>query len=276
MEEKNYEIKVDKKDIRKSWWIWYLGAEVSNSYERLQSLIFCASMTPVLKKLYKDKAELSEALKRHLNFYNTEGIAGSIVNGITIAMEEQKANNEQGSTDAAITGIKTGLMGPIAGIGDSIIWAAVMPIIIALFLPFAINGNALGAIMHIILYTGVTVLIGYYLCIKGYVIGKNSILQLLQDGKVKDLIDGASVLGLFMMGSLSASYIKIETPFKIAIANSQPIMIQEILNSIAPGLLELAAVFGIYWFLKTKGPRYNIIMIAIIIFSIVCSVLGLL
>ena len=276
MEEKNYEIKVDKKDIRKSWWIWYLGAEVSNSYERLQSLIFCASMTPVLKKLYKDKAELSEALIRHLNFYNTEGIAGSIVNGITIAMEEQKANNEQGSTDAAITGIKTGLMGPIAGIGDSIIWAAVMPIIIALFLPFAINGNALGAIMPIILYTGVTVLIGYYLCIKGYVIGKNSILQLLQDGKVKDLIDGASVLGLFMMGSLSASYIKIETPFKIAIANSQPIMIQEILNSIAPGLLELAAVFGIYWFLKTKGPRYNIIMIAIIIFSIVCSVLGLL
>ena len=276
MEEKNYEIKVDKKDIRKSWWIWYLGAEVSNSYERLQSLIFCASMTPVLKKLYKDKAELSEALKRHLNFYNTEGIAGSIVNGITIAMEEQKANNEQGSTDAAITGIKTGLMGPIAGIGDSIIWAAVMPIIIALFLPFAINGNALGAIMPIILYTGVTVLIGYYLCIKGYVIGKNSILQLLQDGMVKDLIDGASVLGLFMMGSLSASYIKIETPFKIAIANSQPIMIQEILNSIAPGLLELAAVFGIYWFLKTKGPRYNIIMIAIIIFSIVCSVLGLL
>ena len=276
MEEKNYEIKVDKKDIRKSWWIWYLGAEVSNSYERLQSLIFCASMTPVLEKLYKDKAELSEALKRHLNFYNTEGIAGSIVNGITIAMEEQKANNEQGSTDAAITGIKTGLMGPIAGIGDSIIWAAVMPIIIALFLPFAINGNALGAIMPIILYTGVTVLIGYYLCIKGYVIGKNSILQLLQDGKVKDLIDGASVLGLFMMGSLSASYIKIETPFKIAIANSQPIMIQEILNSIAPGLLELAAVFGIYWFLKTKGPRYNIIMIAIIIFSIVCSVLGLL
>ena len=276
MEEKNYEIKVDKKDIRKSWWIWYLGAEVSNSYERLQSLIFCASMTPVLKKLYKDKAELSEALKRHLNFYNTEGIAGSIVNGITIAMEEQKANNEQGSTDAAITGIKTGLMGPIAGIGDSIIWAAVMPIIIALFLPFAINGNALGAIMPIILYTGVTVLIGYYLCIKGYVIGKNSILQLLQDGKVKDLIDCASVLGLFMMGSLSASYIKIETPFKIAIANSQPIMIQEILNSIAPGLLDLAAVFGIYWFLKTKGPRYNIIMIAIIIFSIVCSVLGLL
>ena len=276
MEEKNYEIKVDKKDIRKSWWIWYLGAEVSNSYERLQSLIFCASMTPVLKKLYKDKAELSEALKRHLNFYNTEGVAGSIVNGITIAMEEQKANNEQGSTDAAITGIKTGLMGPIAGIGDSIIWAAVMPIIIALFLPFAINGNALGAIMPIILYTGVTVLIGYYLCIKGYVIGKNSILQLLQDGKVKDLIDGASVLGLFMMGSLSASYMKIETPFKIAIANSQPIMIQEILNSIAPGLLELAAVFGIYWFLKTKGPRYNIIMIAIIVFSIVCSVLGLL
>ena len=117
--------KLTKKDITKSMWIYYAGAELSNSYERLQSLVFCASMTPILKKLYSTDEELSEALKRHLVFFNTEGILGAIIQGIVISMEEQKSNGEN-ITDDAITGIKTGLMGPVAGMGDAIIWAAVM------------------------------------------------------------------------------------------------------------------------------------------------------
>lgn len=63
---------LSKKDVTKSMWIYYAGAELSNSYERLQSLVFCASMTPVLKKLYTKKEDLSEALKRHLIFFNTK------------------------------------------------------------------------------------------------------------------------------------------------------------------------------------------------------------
>lgn len=101
--------KLTKKDITKSMWIYYAGAELSNSYERLQSLVFCASMTPILKKLYSTDEELSEALKRHLVFFNTEGILGAIIQGIVISMEEQKSNGEN-ITDDAITGIKTGLM----------------------------------------------------------------------------------------------------------------------------------------------------------------------
>lgn len=267
---------ITKKELRKAWFIWYLGAEVSNSYERLQSLVFCASMIPVLKKLYTTKETLSDALKRHLSFFNTEGIAGSIVQGITIAMEEQRAASNDSSQDTMITSIKTGLMGPVAGIGDSIVWAAIMPIIIALFLPFAIQGSSLGAIMPIILYTGISMFIGYFLCVRGYTIGRNSILQLLQNGKIKDLIEGAAVLGLFMMGALAASYISIKTPLEIAVKNSQPIVLQQILDSIVPGLLELAAVFAIYFYMKKKGPNYNVIMGAILVLSIVASVLGIL
>lgn len=276
MENTNENRIISKKELRKSWFIWYLGAEVSNSYERLQSLIFCASMVPVLKKLYTTKESLSEALKRHLSFFNTEGIAGSIVQGITIAMEEQRAASNDSSQDVMITSIKTGLMGPVAGIGDSIVWAAIMPIIIALFLPFAIQGSSLGAIMPIILYTGISMFIGYFLCVRGYTIGRNSILQLLQNGKIKDLIEGAAVLGLFMMGALAASYITIKTPLVIAVKNSQPIVLQQILDSIVPGLLELTAVFAIYFYMKKKGPNYNVIMGAILVLSIVASVLGIL
>lgn len=274
MENMNENKIITKKELRKSWFIWYLGAEVSNSYERLQSLIFCASMIPVLKKLYTTKETLSDALKRHLSFFNTEGIAGSIVQGITIVMEEQRATSNDSSQDTMITSIKTGLMGPVAGIGDSIVWAAIMPIIIALFLPFAIQGSSLGAIMPIILYTGISMFIGYFLCIRGYTIGRNSILQLLQNGKIKDLIEGAAVLGLFMMGALAASYISIKTPLEIAVKNSQPIVLQQILDSIVPGLLELVAVFTIYFYMKKKGPNYNIIMGTILVLSVIASVVG--
>ena len=149
-----------KNDIRKAWLIYYLGAELSSSYERLQSLIFCASMTPIIKKLYHTKEEQAEALKRHLNFFNTEATFGSMIQGIAIAMEEQKSLGENIS-DSSITGIKTGLMGPLAGIGDSIIWAAIMPLLIALFIPFAANGSAMGGIMPLILYPAITLILSY-------------------------------------------------------------------------------------------------------------------
>ncbi|MEG0542710.1 MAG: PTS system mannose/fructose/sorbose family transporter subunit IID, partial [Angelakisella sp.] len=186
--------KLTKKDITKSMWIYYAGAELSNSYERLQSLVFCASMTPILKKLYSTDEELSAALKRHLVFFNTEGIFGAIIQGIAISMEEQKANGEN-VTDEAITGIKTGLMGPIAGMGDAIVWAAVMPIIISVFLPFATNGSALGGIMPLILYPAVTIAIAYFLIHNGYTLGKRSVMALLQGGKMKQIIFTANVIG---------------------------------------------------------------------------------
>lgn len=212
--------KLTKKDITKSMWIYYAGAELSNSYERLQSLVFCASMTPILKKLYSTDEELSEALKRHLVFFNTEGILGAIIQGIVISMEEQKSNGEN-ITDDAITGIKTGLMGPVAGMGDAIIWAAVMPIIFSIFLPFASNGSALGGIMPLILYPLLTIIISYYLIHNGYKLGKKSIVSLLHGGKMKNIIFTANVIGLTMMGALSASYVTLSTPLEFSFSGGK-------------------------------------------------------
>lgn len=244
--------KLTKKDITKSMWIYYAGAELSNSYERLQSLVFCASMTPILKKLYSTDEELSEALKRHLVFFNTEGILGAIIQGIVISMEEQKSNGEN-ITDDAITGIKTGLMGPVAGMGDAIIWAAVMPIIFSIFLPFASNGSALGGIMPLILYPLLTIIISYYLIHNGYKLGKKSIVSLLHGGKMKNIIFTANVIGLTMMGALSASYVTLSTPLEFSFSGGSTIVLQDVLNLIAPGLLPLAAVFIIYTYLKKKS-----------------------
>ncbi|CAI1093924.1 PTS system mannose-specific EIID component [Serratia fonticola] len=264
-----------KRDITKAWFIYWLGAEVSNSYERLQSLIFCASMTPIIKKLYPQKEEQVEALKRHLNFFNSEQTFGAVIQGVAIAMEEQKTRGELIS-DSSITGIKTGLMGPLAGIGDSVVWAAIMPLLIAIFIPFAANGSAMGGIMPVVLYTVITMAISYGLAHKGYTLGRESIIGLLQGGKIKELIYGANVLGLIMMGALSASYVKITSPLKISALEGSEVVVQQILDSIAPGLLPLAAVFSIYFYLVKKGPRYTTILLSVVVLSVVCSLLGIL
>ncbi|HGM5489624.1 TPA: PTS system mannose/fructose/sorbose family transporter subunit IID [Serratia fonticola] len=264
-----------KRDITKAWFIYWLGAEVSNSYERLQSLIFCASMTPIIKKLYPQKEEQVEALKRHLNFFNSEQTFGAVIQGVAIAMEEQKTRGEPIS-DSSITGIKTGLMGPLAGIGDSVVWAAIMPLLIAIFIPFAANGSAMGGIMPVVLYTAITMAISYGLAHKGYTLGRESIIGLLQGGKIKELIYGANVLGLIMMGALSASYVKITSPLKISALEGSEVVVQQILDSIAPGLLPLAAVFSIYFYLVKKGPRYTTILLSVVVLSVVCSLLGIL
>ncbi len=266
--------KLTKKDITKSMWIYYAGAELSNSYERLQSLVFCASMTPILKKLYSTDEELSAALKRHLVFFNTEGILGAIIQGITISMEEQKANGEN-VTDDAITGIKTGLMGPIAGMGDAIIWAALMPILFSIFLPFASEGSAFGGIMPLILYPAITIVISYLLIHNGYTLGKKSIVTLLHGGKMKSIIFTANVIGLTMMGALSASYVTLSTPLGFTVRGGSSIIVQDILDMVAPGILPLAAVFIIYAYLRKKGPRYTKILLTVVIVSVIASVLGI-
>jgi D-glucosaminate-specific PTS system IID component len=266
---------LSKKDVFKSWLIYQLGCETSNSYERLQSLIFCASMIPAIKKLYHTDEEQKDALKRHLNFFNTEGIMGSSIQGVVLAMEEEKSNGADIS-DSAITSIKTGLMGPMAGIGDAIIWAAIMPLIISIFIPMAKNGSAIAGIAPLLIYTALTMYISYALIRKSYSLGKNSIITLLQGGKIKQAIYGANVLGMLMMGALSASYVTVKTPLEIATSEGATVVVQQILDGIVKGLLPLVAVFAIYIFMLKKGPRYGIIIGSIVVISVIGSFLGIL
>ncbi|MCF3944096.1 PTS system mannose/fructose/sorbose family transporter subunit IID [Oceanobacillus alkalisoli] len=266
-------IRLTKRDINKSFILWWLICEISNSYERMQSVAFCASLSPILRKLYRTKEELSQALTRHLNFFNSQGTWGSLIHGITIAMEEQKANNGK-IPENAITGIKTGLMGPFAGIGDTIDWGTLKPIIFALACSFGATGSVFGAFIPF-LFTIVTVIEGYYLWNFGYSVGKESVKSILQSGWVKELITGASILGLFMMGALAASFVKLDIPLTINIEGGEPLKVQALLDSIAPGILPLLVTFSIYWYLKKRGQNFTIILLSILILSLAGSYIGL-
>ena len=262
-----------KKDISRSYLRWYLACEVSNSFERMQSVAFCYSMIPILEKLYKKKEDLSEALVRHLNFFNTQGIWGTPIHGITISMEEQKAKGED-IPDAAITGIKTGLMGPFAGIGDTIDWGTWKPLIFSLAASFGATGSISGAFIPF-LFAIITFFEGRYLWNLGYSLGRDSVKSILQSGWIQELITGASILGLFMMGALSANFVKLEIPLVIQMSGGNELAIQGILDSIAPGILPLAVVFGIYWYLKNKGQNFGKIVLFILIGSLLGSFIGL-
>ena len=108
------------KDLFRVWNRWYFSTELSNSYDRLQALSFCNAISTGLRKLYDDDEAYKEALIRHLEFYNSEGTIGGVIHGIVLSMEEENANS-QSVPGQVITGIKTGLMGPLAGIGDTLV-----------------------------------------------------------------------------------------------------------------------------------------------------------
>jgi mannose/fructose/N-acetylgalactosamine-specific phosphotransferase system component IID len=275
MESKDKQI-LTKKDITKSWFLWWLSAEVSNSFERLQSLAFCVCMIPILRKLYPKKEDLSAALQRHLQFFNTQAIWGGIVNGITIALEEERAKGNE-VPDETIASIKAGLMGPFAGIGDTIDWATWMPIIFALFVPLAQTGSWIAAVVPVIIFAAITMFEGYSLYHIGYKAGMASATQILEAGWIKQLILGASVLGLFMMGGLSASLINVTTPLAINANGIQMSVQTDILDKLLPGLLPLLTVSGIYIYLtKAKNANYLKAVMFIFIIGITLGSLGIL
>jgi len=243
--------KLSNKILARSFSRWFLTAELSNSFERLQALMFANSIVPALNELYKDdEEELSEAYTRHLQFYNSEATFGSLILGITMSMEEERANGAE-INDEAITGIKTGLMGPMAGIGDTLIWGTIKPIILGLAVSFALQGNPLAALIPF-LFPLTIILIGYSNVKLGYRLGRESVTQLMEDGSMNRIISAASILGLFMMGALSSAYVNVSTPLVFEFSNTDPIVLQDILDSIVPGMLPLLAIFGIYYYFKKK------------------------
>lgn len=274
-ETKVKENKLTKRDLLNTFTMWYFTTELSNSYDRLQGLAFGNALAQRLKKLYKNNKEgYVESLQRNLQFYNSEGTFGSLIHGIVLSMEEEKSNGENVPGEV-ITGIKTGIMGPIAGIGDTLIWGTVRPIILGLACSFALNGNFLGAVIPF-LFPFIIFIVGYNLLKFGYSVGKESIMNILQSGMINSIIKATGILGLFMMGALSSTYVKVSTPLAFTVENANPVVIQDILNQIAPGILPLVAIFGIYFYFTKIGQNYNKVVVGILVISLVASFLGIL
>ena len=125
------------KEVNRAWLLWLFNNQACYNYERMMGIGFLHAMTPAFRKLYKDNKDLRiEAMQRHTSFFNCEPCLGSSIVGLVLAMEEQKALGAELDNDA-ITSIKTGLMGPLSGIGDTLIPGVILPLLIAFAVDFA-------------------------------------------------------------------------------------------------------------------------------------------
>lgn len=265
---------ITEKDVRRAWLRYYFFAETGISYERLQALGWCNSLIPIFKKLYPKKEDMAEALTRNLAFYNTEAVFGSAINGIAIALEEQHAKGAPIDADTMLA-VRSGLMGPMAGIGDSLDWATFKPIIFSLGASLSATGNPIGAFVLLLLPI-IQIIIGTNLSVLGYRTGRKSVKDLLSSGRIQSLLIMASALGLLMMGALSSTYVKLSTPLEFQFGSgNEPMVVQSIIDGIIPGLLPLLVVLGIYWWLTKKNQNMIQIVLIILVISMVGAFFGI-
>lgn len=255
--------KLDKKDLRKSWLYWVFFNLSSMSFERLESFGFCHSMLPIIKKLYDRKEDQIAAMKRHSMFYNTEPQIGSVVNGIVAGLEEKRANGEP-FDDNVINSIKVGLMGPLAGIGDSMIPGMLIPILLSIGMGLASGGSLLGPLFYIIAFNGIVLYGSYFLFMKGYQLGVDSMKTIVGE-KTKRLTEAFSILGVFVMGAVASSYVKVSTGLTF-VQGKVNINVQEMLDKIFPNLLPLLLVL-FTWYLMAKknvGPLKMMLVLLVV------------
>ena len=177
------------------------------NYERMQNGGWAFSMIPAIKKLYPKKEDQIAALKRHLEFYNTHPYVSAPVIGVTLALEEGRANGEP-IDDVAIQGVKVGMMGPLAGVGDPVFWFTVRPILGALGASLALGGSILGPILFFVLWNVIRLAFLWYTQEFGYKAG-SSISSDLSGGMLGKVTEGASILGMFIIGALVERWVSI-------------------------------------------------------------------
>lgn len=298
-------IELTKKDrLAVAWRSTFLQG--SWNYERMQNGGWCFAMIPAIKKLYTSKEDRIEALKRHMEFFNTHPYIASPILGVTLALEEERANGAP-VDDVAIQGVKVGMMGPLAGVGDPVFWFTVRPLLGALGASLAMNGSILGPILFFVVWNIIRWGFMWYTQEFGYKAG-SKITEDLSGGLLQDVTKGASILGMFVLGSLVQRWVNVkfapvvsevqldekayihwdklpdgwkgiqsafeqvgqglsQTPTKVT-------TLQDNLDSLIPGLAGLLLTLLCMWLLKKKVSPI-VIILGLFVVGVVLHVLGI-
>ena len=284
-------LQLSKSDRKKVWWRSQF-LQGSWNYERMQNLGWAYSLIPAIKKLYTTKEDQAAALERHLEFFNTHPYVAAPIMGVTLALEEERGNGVE-IDDAAIQGVKIGMMGPLAGIGDPVFWFTVRPILGALGASLAASGNLVGPLLFFFGWNAIRMAFLWYTQEFGYKAG-SEITKDMSGGILKDITKGASILGMFILAVLVQRWVSINftvnLPGKqlaegayinfpegavsgaelkgilgqalggLSLDKIQPQTLQGQLNSLIPGLMGLLLTFLCMWLLKKKVSPISIIL----------------
>ena len=294
-------IQLSKSDRQKVWWRSTF-LQGSWNYERMQNLGWAYALIPAIKKLYTSKEDRAAALERHLEFFNTHPYVAAPIIGVTLALEEEKANGAE-IDNTAIQGVKIGMMGPLAGIGDPVFWFTVRPILGALGASLAQAGNIAGPLIFFVGWNLIRMAFLWYTQELGYKAG-SEITKDMSGGILKDITKGASILGMFILAVLVERWVSInfivnlpgkvlskgayiewpkgnvsgdqlktilgQVNDKLSFDKIQVDTLQKQLDSLIPGLMGLLLTFACMWLLKKKVSPITII-IGLFVVGIIAS-----
>lgn len=270
---KNENSVITKKDLRKMFWR-SLPMEFSWHYERQMHMGFCNMVSAGLGKIYKDdKKGLAEALQRHLEFFNITSHVSTFVGGITLAMEEMNVAQDDFDT-SSINAVKAALMGPLSGIGDSLILGTLRVLAVGIGTSLAMQGNILGPILFLLIFNVPAFALRYICAMKGYELGATYLEKIQSSGLMQKFMLAAAILGVMVIGGMTNELVAVTTPLAIGSGESAT-QIQAILDGIMPGMLGLAAT-GIYYKLLQKKVNVIWMIIGTAIVGIVCAQFGIL
>lgn len=263
--------KITKKDF---WKVFFRSCTLDSSwnYERQQNLMYCYTMIPILKRLYTKKEDMAAALKRHLEFMSCTPHIVSLLGGITGAMEEENAKDPNFDS-SSISAVKTSLMGPMAGIGDSFFWGTLLTIAIGIAVSFSSQGSIIGPLAFILIINVPGFLARYYCLKSGFKYGVKFFGDLSNSGTIEKVTKSASILGLMVIGAMVATTVSISIPLEIGVGGATQ-TVQSYIDQIMPGLLPVAA-FGIMYWLLGKNVKTTTILICLIVLCCVGTFVGL-
>jgi len=259
-------------ELRRVFWRSML-LEANFNFETMQNTGFAFAMLPVLKKLYKTKQAMAAALKRHLQLFNTSTYGCTLILGLAAAMEEQNSHDAE-FNDESINAVKSGLMGPLAGVFDSLFWGTLKVIAAGVGTSLALKGNLSGAILFILLFNVPHLLLRYNLTFIGYTAGTRFLQRLSQNNVMDRLKDGAAILGLMVVGAMPATLMNIHTPLSFS-AGDAASSLQGILDQILPSALPLGLTFLVYYFIK-RGVKTTPLLIGLLLLGFIGSIIHVL
>lgn len=262
--------KLTNRDIR-NLFLRSLALEANFNFETWQNTGFAFTIIPVLKRLYTTKQSMAAALKRHLQFFNTSPYGSTLIFGITAAMEEQNSQDKD-FDEESISSVKLGLMGPLAGVFDSLFWGTFKVIAAGVGTSLAIKGNVLGPLLFILIFNVPHLLLRYNLTFIGYRAGTKFLQNLAKNNVMDRLTKGASILGLMVVGAMPATLISITTPLTLGAKSG--VSVQGILDQLVPAIIPLGLTFLVYYFVK-KSVKTTWLLLGLLALGFIGSIIHL-
>ena len=265
--------KISKKTLNKSFNLWFWGALTCFSQEHMQTFGYLSSMLPIIKELYPDKKEQQEKIHAYTAFFNTNPMLGSVIIGTTASMEEARANGK-GIDGETINDMRAGLMGPIAGIGDSLIDGTLIPILLGLALGMSQNGSPVGAIFYIIVWDLIAYFGQRFLYFRGYKLGDKAV-SILVGKQGKAIRHAISIIGGMVVGGVLASWVNVTTSLQLKDSTGKVFLnLQKQLDSIFPGLLTVIVTLLCWWLMAKRHVSAIWTMIILIVVALLGVLVG--